>query len=81
MCFTPEAYPTDIRTTAVGIAIGIRNFSYILSPIITSKIWDRNGTIPLILASILLIITSIFTYFLPFDTRKKRLIPIVRDGL
>eukprot|EP00485_Elphidium_margaritaceum_P010079 CAMPEP_0202691562 /NCGR_PEP_ID=MMETSP1385-20130828/6244_1 /ASSEMBLY_ACC=CAM_ASM_000861 /TAXON_ID=933848 /ORGANISM="Elphidium margaritaceum" /LENGTH=719 /DNA_ID=CAMNT_0049346989 /DNA_START=44 /DNA_END=2199 /DNA_ORIENTATION=- len=78
MCFTPEAYPTDIRTTASGIATGVRHVANILGPIVTGKTFGHSGTTPLIMAAMALLCAAIATYFLPFDTRKKRLVPTVR---
>merc|ERR1712113_741588 len=50
MCFTPEAYPTDIRTTASGIATAIRHIANILGPIITGKTFGTYGDTPLIMS-------------------------------
>ena len=81
MCFTPEAYPTDIRTTASGIATGIRHVANIIGPIITGKAFGTHGQTPLIMSALSVLCASTATYFLPFDTRKKRLVPTVRVSL
>ena len=81
MCFTPEAYPTDIRTTASGIATGIRHVANILGPIITGKTFGTYGNTPLIMSALSVLCACCATYFLPFDTRKKRLVPTVRVSL
>eukprot|EP00484_Ammonia_sp_Unknown_P028318 CAMPEP_0197027396 /NCGR_PEP_ID=MMETSP1384-20130603/7306_1 /TAXON_ID=29189 /ORGANISM="Ammonia sp." /LENGTH=760 /DNA_ID=CAMNT_0042456231 /DNA_START=38 /DNA_END=2320 /DNA_ORIENTATION=+ len=81
MCFTPEAYPTDIRTTASGIATAIRHVANILGPIIAGATFGSAGHTPLIMSSLALLCAGTASYFLPFDTRKKRLVPTVRVSL
>ena len=75
MCYTPEAYPTDIRTTAAGIATGIRHVANILGPIIGGRTFGDTGTVPVALATLGMLIGGIGTAFLPFDTSAKRLVP------
>ncbi|ETO23612.1 sugar transporter [Reticulomyxa filosa] len=43
MCYTPEAYPTDIRTTASGIATGIRHMANILGPVLGGKLFEKKN--------------------------------------
>jgi len=81
MCFTPEAYPTDIRTTASGLATAIRHVANILGPIITGKTFGESGHTPLLMSALAVLCACCATYFLPFDTRKKRLVPTVRVSL
>merc|ERR1712154_276514 len=66
MCFTPEAYPTDIRTTASGIATAIRHVANIAGPIITGKLFGVQGEIPLLMSALAVMAAAISTYFLPF---------------
>ena len=78
MCYTPEAYPTDIRTTASGIATAIRHIANILGPIVGGKIF---GETVLILCVGNLIIVAIVTATLPFDTRKSQLETLAHFGV
>ena len=75
MCYTPEAYPTDIRTTAAGIAAGIRHLANILAPVIGGKLFGTSGTVPVALATMSVLTGSIASAFLPFDTSTQRLVP------
>ena len=75
MCFTPEAYPTDIRTTASGIASGVRHLANIAGPIVGATTFGNSA---LYIASFSLMVAAIAAFFLPFDTRKRRLVSTVR---
>ncbi|KAJ5075937.1 synaptic vesicle 2-related protein [Anaeramoeba ignava] len=66
--YTPEIYPTEIRSTGLGFCSGLSRVAGIISPIFAFILLDYNHYIPLATFSILSIVAGIACYFLPFET-------------
>jgi hypothetical protein len=66
--FTNEAYNTLNRTTAMGFACGAARIATCLMPVIVFYIVELNVFYPFLFFFILALLSTYFTYLLPFDT-------------
>ncbi|XAR50713.1 hypothetical protein NMG60_11005112 [Bertholletia excelsa] len=73
--YTPEVYPTSIRSTGVGIAIAIGRIGGMLCPLVTvGLVSGCHQTAAVSLIEIVLILLGICVLLFPFETKGKNLV-------
>jgi len=71
--YTGEVYPTKIRAEGVGMAGSFSRIGSILMPWVGNYIGNIGIFLPYLIFGIFSGAASVFTFFLPFDTRGKKL--------
>ncbi|KAL3894049.1 MAG: hypothetical protein SGCHY_005496 [Lobulomycetales sp.] len=69
--FTPEAFPTNVRATAYGIASGMSKMAGIFAPLVTGALIELGGggfTLPMWCSVLLFMLEGVLMFMLPFDT-------------
>eukprot|EP00761_Pharyngomonas_kirbyi_P012504 gb/GECH01012531.1/.p1 GENE.gb/GECH01012531.1/~~gb/GECH01012531.1/.p1 ORF type:complete len:525 (+),score=60.83 gb/GECH01012531.1/:1-1575(+) len=75
--YTPEAYPTTVRSTALGISNGVSRAAGIITPYVSSVLKDVTGAgsvwLPLVIYGVFGIFSAICSILLPVETNNKAL--------
>lgn len=71
--YTPEAYPTAVRATGVGVAGGFAKFGSVFSPFISIVLQSYSPKYPLLVFGLLGLLSTICSFLLPFDETKNPL--------
>jgi len=77
--YTPEVYPTTIRTTGLGVASSIARIAGIITPFIANVLSKNDLYIPVIIYSGSSLLACIASMFLPFETRKLALPDLMKE--
>ncbi len=71
--FTPEAYPTNLRGTGMGVASGMTRISGAIAPTLGAALLGTSLALPLTIFAISYAIAGIASLALPHETRQKPL--------
>lgn len=75
--YTPEAYPTDLRTTSLGACSAVSRIGGMLAPFIarafTGSPENPNLTFPILFFAVICFVGSIFSMMLPLETKGRSL--------
>nr|XP_043624604.1 organic cation/carnitine transporter 7-like isoform X2 [Erigeron canadensis] len=72
--YTPEVYPTNLRTTGVGIATGIGRIGGMVCPLIAVGMGSGcHQTLPVILFEVVILLSGVAVILLPFETKGREL--------
>lgn len=74
--YTPEAYPTDLRTTALGACSAFSRIGGALAPFVARvglQATPPNLTFPILFFAIICAVGSVLSMFLPLETRGRAL--------
>ena len=71
--YTCEAYPTKIRSIAIGVSNSATRLAGVLTPLISQMLFSMSDTLPYTAFGITSIIGIIFTFWLPFETYGKEI--------
>jgi len=71
--YTPEAYPTYIRATALGWAGGFSKIASIITPFAPTLLLDIQLYIPIIIFGSASAVAAVCSLLLPFETKGKEL--------
>ncbi len=66
--YTPEAYPTSIRTTGIGAASGMTRIAGAIAPSIGALVIGASLALPLAVFAIAYAIAGVGALFLPSET-------------
>eukprot|EP01122_Echinamoeba_exundans_P000008 TRINITY_DN10004_c0_g1_i1.p1 TRINITY_DN10004_c0_g1~~TRINITY_DN10004_c0_g1_i1.p1 ORF type:complete len:536 (+),score=52.26 TRINITY_DN10004_c0_g1_i1:37-1644(+) len=67
--YTPEAYPTTIRATGLGVSNAWSKIASIITPFISASILSVSVTVPVLIFSGFAVLGSVLAFMLPFDTK------------
>jgi MFS family permease len=67
--YTPEVFPTYVRSTAYGAAASLGSLAGVVAPLLVAVLQNWGTNPPLYLSAILLCLVGICTLFLPIETR------------
>jgi len=74
--YTPEAYPTEFRTTAVGIGSGLSRIGAMITPfvaIVLAQLSSAGATAALVLYAVSAVVAAVCAFFLPVETMGRNL--------
>ncbi len=71
--FTPEAYPTNLRGTGMGIASGMTRISGAIAPTLGATLLGTSLALPLTVFAISYVVAGVASLALPHETREKPL--------
>lgn len=71
--YTPEAYPTSLRTTGMGAASSMTRISGAIAPLLGASLMDLSLTIPLTIYAMAYVIGGLSALGLPVETRDRPL--------
>jgi len=77
--YTPEAYPTTIRTTAMGVAASIAKIAAVITPYVGYTLLDVSVYLPVGIYGAFALVASVASMFLPFETAGKPLPDVAED--
>lgn len=71
--FTPEAYPTNLRGTGMGVASGMTRIAGAIAPTLGAALLGTSLALPLTVFSISYVVAGVASLALPHETREKPL--------
>lgn len=71
--FTPEAYPTNLRGTGMGVASGMTRIAGAIAPTLGAALLGTSLALPLTVFAISYVVAGVASLALPHETREKPL--------
>ena len=71
--YTPEAYPTTLRTTGIGAASGMTRIAGAIAPLLGAALMGANLWAPLTVYALAYIVGGVASAALPFETQEQPL--------
>ncbi|KAI8906498.1 major facilitator superfamily domain-containing protein [Powellomyces hirtus] len=68
--YTPEVFPTDVRTTANGACSAVGRITGIIAPILSGLLFIVSPNLPIYVSSIILCLAALCIHCLPTETLK-----------
>lgn len=75
--YTPEVYPTSVRTTGLGVASAFARVAGILTPYIAKSLGEWHFWLPIVIYSSTCFLASFASLGLPLETSKRELTDVV----
>ena len=77
--FTPEAYPTNLRGTGMGVASGMTRIAGAIAPTLGAALLGTSLALPLTVFAISYVVAGVASLALPHETRQKPLEDVLPD--
>lgn len=71
--FTPEAYPTTIRTTGIGAASGMTRIAGAIAPSLGAVLMGSTLAVPLTIYALAFVVGGVAAFYLPGETQNQPL--------
>jgi MFS family permease len=77
--YTPEMYPTVIRSIALGACGSVSRIGGMATPFISNMLESIDSRIPMIIYSLVCILSAILVLFLPIETNGKKMSETIEE--